>query len=350
MPSIHDRVSEYVLELRIGAGAFGEVWRARHHVWQDRLVAIKFPNDPQYVRNLQAEGSVVQNLVHPNVVRAIGFDPYGNPPYLVMEYVQGMNLRGLIRQSKRLEPGDAIAILGQILQGLEYAHGQGLIHRDMKPENVLISQEAMDNHYQVAGSVKVTDFGFGRAVQSAANESIAFSASINSPAAQALVGTLDYMSPEQRAGQDVDVRTDLYACGVMLFEMLTGEKPAGSEKPSDLNPQVPALLDKAFMRSYCRLDKRYPTARDFLADLVTPAVNPPPMPGTGAGLGTPPPMPGKNRGERVCPQCRRFVSAMDQFCMYCGVQLVAEVRRCPQCGTYPDPMDTVCVTCGTQVP
>lgn len=350
MPTISDRVSEYILEMRIGAGAFGEVWRARHHVWQERLVAIKFPTDPQYVRNLQTEGSVVQNLVHPNIVRAIGFDPYGNPPYLVMEYVQGQSLRGLMK-ARQLKVPEVTEILRQILQGLEYAHEQGLVHQDMKPENVMISEQAEASGFTQPGCVKVTDFGFGRSVGGNSPESIAFSASINSPAAQAMVGTLDYMSPEQRSGQKADVRADLYACGVMLFEMLTGEKPAGSEMPRDLNPATPSKLNIAFGKSYCRLDKRYASAAAFLADIEVDDSLPPPMPGAIAGYKLTEPVVGRQiAGERICPQCRRIVNAADQFCMYCGVQLVTVVRRCTHCGAYPDPADDVCVACGHALP
>src|SRR5262245_52757573 len=96
MPSPNQRISEYVLDAQIGAGTFGEVWRARHHVWADQLVAIKIPTDPQYVRNLQHEGAAIHGLQHPNIVRAIGFDPYADPAYLVMEYVPGVSLRQLI--------------------------------------------------------------------------------------------------------------------------------------------------------------------------------------------------------------------------------------------------------------
>src|SRR5579862_4821785 len=96
MPSANQRVSEYVLEAKVGGGTFGEVWRAHHHVWIDQLVAIKIPTDPQYLRNLQREGAAIHGLVHPNIVRAIGFDPYAETPYLVMEYVPGTSLRPLI--------------------------------------------------------------------------------------------------------------------------------------------------------------------------------------------------------------------------------------------------------------
>src|SRR5690348_11060417 len=137
MPAQNQRVSEYILDTRLGGGTFGEVWRAHHHVWVDQLVAIKIPTDSQYVRNLQREGVAVHGLIHPNIVRALGFDPYCDPAYLVMEFVPGTNLRSLIRDRK-LSPDDAVAILRQVLAGLDHAHKAGITHRDVKPENILI--------------------------------------------------------------------------------------------------------------------------------------------------------------------------------------------------------------------
>src|SRR4029079_17653617 len=137
MPSPNQRISEYVLLEKIGGGTFGEVWKAQHHVWHDQLVAIKIPTDPQYVRNLQHEGAAIHGLHHTNIVRAIGFDPYADPPYLTMEYVPGTSLRTLISRGK-LEAKDAIAIMKSVLAGLSHAHAKGVIHRDVKPENILI--------------------------------------------------------------------------------------------------------------------------------------------------------------------------------------------------------------------
>src|SRR3982751_647640 len=131
MPSSNQRVGEFVLMDRINRGAFGEVWKAHHHVWRDQLVAIKIPTDPQYLRNLQREGVAIHGLTHPNVVRAIGFDPYADPAYLTMEYIPGSSLRPLI-QKKALAIGDAVSVLRQMLAGLGHAPAPGLVHRGMK--------------------------------------------------------------------------------------------------------------------------------------------------------------------------------------------------------------------------
>ena len=110
-------VSEYVLDDRLGGGTFGEVWKARAGRVADQFVAIKLPNDPQYLRSLQREGVAIHGLVHPNIVRAIGFDPYADPAYLVTEYVPGTSLRPLV-QSRNMSVDDVVAVMRQILSGL----------------------------------------------------------------------------------------------------------------------------------------------------------------------------------------------------------------------------------------
>src|ERR687890_787925 len=124
MASPQQRVGEYVLQDRIAAGTFGEVWRAHHHVWSDQLVAVKIPTDYAYLRNLQREGVAIHGLHHPNIVRAIGFDPYADPPYLTMELVPGTSLRPLIKTGG-VTPAIAVAIMRQVLQGLAHAHSKG---------------------------------------------------------------------------------------------------------------------------------------------------------------------------------------------------------------------------------
>ncbi|HEX8524458.1 MAG TPA: serine/threonine-protein kinase [Tepidisphaeraceae bacterium] len=364
MPTIGQRVGEYILESKLGAGAFGEVWRARHHVWSDQMVAVKIPKDTQYLRDLQREGVAVHGLVHPNIVRALGFDPYGDPPYLTMEYVAGGNLRGLIA-SRSLTPNDSIEVLRQVLKALKHAHENGLVHRDVKPENILVHERAATEGYAAEGIVKLTDFGMGRRTNEAVAASIVYSASMNSPEAREIAGTLDYMSPEQRTGENVDARADLYACGVVLYEMLTGERPAGTELPSELNTSVPKYLDDVFKRAYTRLEKRFASADAFLTALP-PML--PRLPATGSGTARPqptpeprqvlPPLPARtpintidppagHRQQHVtCPQCRKPVDVLDQFCMHCGIQLVTTVKRCNKCGAYPDTADEYCIFCG----
>src|SRR5216110_1005561 len=150
MPTQGQRVGEYILDQKVGGGTFGEVWRAHHHVWVDQLVAIKIPTDSMYLRELQREGVAIHGLVHPNIVRALGFDPYADPPYLTMEYIPGTSLRPLIA-AKSLRPEDAVAIMRQVLAGLNHAHTNNVIHRDIKPENILVHERAQTDGYNSEG-------------------------------------------------------------------------------------------------------------------------------------------------------------------------------------------------------
>jgi serine/threonine-protein kinase len=355
MATANQRVGEYLLDHQIGGGTFGEVWRAHHHVWADQLVAVKIPTDPQYLRNLQREGSAIHGLVHPNIVRAMGFDPYAVTPYLIMEFVPGTSLRPLVKQLPTIP--QTIAIMRQMLAGLGYAHANNIVHRDIKPENILIHESAAASGFAAPGVVKVTDFGLGKAVTASVG-SIAYSASLNDAAGREIAGSLDYMAPEQRSGGNVDARADLYACGVVLYELLTGEKPAGTDLPSDLNPAVPKNLDEVFKRSYARLEKRFTSAEEFANALggkpaaVSPVGDPArkwtwtpvPPPVSPASTRAGDPIAGSNRTD--CPRCHQPVDGTDQFCMNCGVQLVAQVRRCRKCGAYPDGSDRYCIFCG----
>ncbi|MCW2957037.1 MAG: Serine/threonine protein kinase, partial [Thermoleophilia bacterium] len=266
MANSGQRVGEFVLDSVVGRGAFGEVWRARHHVWADRVVAIKIPTDPAYLRELQREGFTTAQISHPNVVAAVAFDPFATPPYLAMDFVPGASLRPMIA-GRKLSVDESITILRAVLAGLAHAHAMGVVHRDVKPENILIHERAAREGYAAPGVVRLSDFGLGHSTRGGA-ESIAMSMSVRSPQAAELVGTLDYMPPEQRAGGEIDGRADLYACGVVLFEMLTGERPVGGEVPSGLNPKVPTWLDDVFRRAYARREARFASAEAFAAALA----------------------------------------------------------------------------------
>ena len=354
-PQPGQRVGEYVLDAVVGRGAFGEVWRAKHHAWTDKVVAVKIPTDPAYVRELQREGFAAPQLVHPNIIRAIAFDAFATPPYLAMEYVPGGSLR------ERVAPGgmpleQAATILRQVLGALAHAHQQGVVHRDVKPENILIHQRAAVDGFAGPGIVMLTDFGLGQSSRRNPTTSIAMSMSVESPDAKALVGTLDYMSPEQRAGGEVDARSDLYACGVVLFEMLTGDRPAGAELPTDLNKSLPAWVDAVFRKAYARREVRFASAAEFADALAGPvAVRPPPLPGSARSAGRVPGMSagmtaGMTAGLTGCPRCQGLVARGDQFCIHCGTQVVAQVRRCAACGAYPSPDDRFCIHCGSGLP
>lgn len=337
-PQVGDRINNYLLEEVVGSGSFGQVWRARHHVF-DEVVAIKIPTDLQYVRNLQREGVAVHGLKHANIVRALDLDPYADPPYLIMEYVAGPSLRQVLEAYPQGLPIPAVVeIMRGLLGALEVAHQAGLIHRDVKPANILLQTAGvgLERIAEVTReAVKVTDFGLGR-VGGITTASIMQSGSVLTEAGKSISGTLAYMSPEQKEGQ-VDARSDLYSCGIVLFEMLTGERPSGTEMPGSMRIDVPEYLDEVFQGSYTRLDRRYPSAGAMLEALA-------PRPGVSARPSAPPTAAG-----RACPQCRGAIRPDDQFCIHCGHQLVADVPRCSACHAFVGRQDRYCIFCGTKV-
>ena len=334
-----DRISNYLLEAQVGAGSFGEVWRARHHVF-DEVVAVKVPTDAQYVRNLRQEGVAVHGLRHPNVVRVIDLDPYGEPPYLVMEYVDGPSLREAIDRYKGLFPIPAVvAVLRGVLLALQAAHDGGLLHCDVKPANILLGHP-LDSLATISDrEVKVTDFGLGQ-VCGNTTRSIMQSGSAMTEDGRSIAGTLAYMSPEQKEGRDLDPRSDLYACGILLFEMLTGERPQGGDAPSSIRTEVSRNLDEVVSRAYTRLERRYASASEMLRALESgERTGPPPLPQAVPASGS----------VAGCPSCRGAIERDDQFCIRCGHQLIARVPQCNKCQAYVHVSDRFCIMCGNDL-
>ncbi len=336
-PKIGDRVSEYVLVAPLGAGSFGQVFKAVHHIWKDRAVAVKIPTNPQYVANLRHEGVAVHGLEHANIVRALGLDPFADPPYLIMEYVDGCSLREVVKRHPTGLPIAAIrGVMVGLLTGLEHAHNCGMIHRDIKPENILIAggQDASVDTIEPR-DVKISDFGLGRALQ-VTTHSIMQSGSILAEPGKSISGTLAYMSPEQRDGNEDDPRSDLFSAGVVLFEITTGERPSGTETPGMIRNDLPAWIDEVFTRLYARRDRRFTAAREVL-DAIEKAATPPV-----AGH-----MPNRRASTAACPACKAPIEDDDNFCMHCGRQLAAQPRRCGQCDAWLENDDQYCIFCGT---
>jgi serine/threonine-protein kinase len=218
----------YRVDARIAVGGMATVYRAVD-TRLDRVLALKvmhpaLATDASFVERFIREAKSVARLAHPNVVAVFDQGAQGQYVYLAMEYVAGCTLRDVLRDRGALQPRAALDILEPVLAALGAAHRAGFVHRDMKPENVLIGDD---------GRVKVADFGLVRAVGTVTNTT------------GSVLGTVSYLAPEQIENGTADTRTDVYACGVVLYEMLTGAKPHGGDTPAQvlyqhLNEPVPA--------------------------------------------------------------------------------------------------------------
>lgn len=217
----------YRLDARIADGGMSTVYRAMD-IRLHRTVAVKvlhahMSSDPMVLERFAAEAIISAGLTHPNIVGVRDHHVSDNTAYLVMEYVRGLNLRELLAERDRFTPRQTLAVLQAICTGLAVAHREGIVHRDMKPANVLVSDE---------GRVKVADFGLARAASAHTN-------------ATSFFGTAAYISPELAVGDPADERSDIYAVGIMAYELLTGQQPFQSESAYGLafkhiNDRVPA--------------------------------------------------------------------------------------------------------------
>ncbi|MFD4624621.1 Stk1 family PASTA domain-containing Ser/Thr kinase [Streptomyces sp. NPDC058475] len=218
----------YRVDARIAVGGMATVYRALD-TRLDRVLALKVMHpalaaDGSFVERFIREAKSVARLAHPNVVQVFDQGTDGSYVYLAMEYIAGCTLRDVLRDRGALQPRAALDILEPVLAALGAAHRAGFVHRDMKPENVLIGDD---------GRVKVADFGLVRAVDTVTNTT------------GAVLGTVSYLAPEQIEHGTADTRVDVYACGVVLYEMLTGAKPHSGDSPAQvlyqhLNADVPA--------------------------------------------------------------------------------------------------------------
>ena len=253
----------------LGRGGMGAVYEARQ-TRLDRTVALKvlppeLCRDAAFAGRFRREAKALAKLGHPNVVTVFDFgaappgdDGRDGPFYLVMEFVDGPDLRATLNGDPRPSPAETLAIARQVCAALDYAHGRGVVHRDVKPENVLLSRD---------GPVKIADFGLAK-LAGAEGASAADAPTTLTRAGQ-VMGTPQYMAPEQlTGGAAVDHRADLYAVGVLLYELLTGALPLGRYEPPSVRAGVPAAWDGIVHRAL-EVDPaaRYPTAAALLADL-----------------------------------------------------------------------------------
>lgn len=266
-----DRVSEYILLQKLGEGGFGEVWKAEHSQIPGKYVAIKIPTNPESMDLLKKEAVFQDQLDHPRIVKTIGLNTRNDPPYFIMEFVEGKNLRQLMLEDGILPPPYAIDIAVQVLEALAYAHSQNIVHKDIKPENILVEKKKVsvsDKGKALLHYVKITDLGLGFLPGRPETE-LMVSDNARTTGVRLMSGTLFYMCPEQMVpDRAVDGRADIYSLGVVLYEMITGELPLGMDLPSELNPVLTPELD-AICKKALSIDRdfRYQDATEMEADL-----------------------------------------------------------------------------------
>jgi len=258
----------YEIIEELGAGGMGRVYRA-HDTKLNEEVALKLIKpeiaaDKRTVERFHNEIKIARKISHKNVCRTHDLHEESRTLYLTMEYVRGEDLKSLIHRTKTLSVGTALAIARQMAEGLAEAHKLGIVHRDLKPGNVMIDKD---------GQAKIMDFGVARAMREK-----------GITGAGAIIGTPEYMSPEQVEGKEADQRADIYALGIILFEMVTGRVPfegetafaiANKQKselppaPRKLVPQIPESLNKLILRCLEKdREKRHQTADELIADLA----------------------------------------------------------------------------------
>ena len=277
----------YELDGVVGRGGMAEVYRARD-IRLDRIVAVKtlredLARDQTFQARFRREAQSAASLNHPSIVAVYdtGEDAEGpaHVPYIVMEYVDGRTLRELLRDDRRLLPERALEITDGVLRALDYSHRNGIVHRDIKPGNVMLTRSA---------EVKVMDFGIARAVSDA-------QATMTQTAQ--VIGTAQYLSPEQARGERVDARSDLYSTGCLLYELLTGRPPFTGDSPvaiayqhvrenpippSRIDPEIPAWADSIVLKAMAKDPAdRYQSAAEMRTDIQralsgVPVAAPPP--------------------------------------------------------------------------
>ena len=310
----------------LGSGGFGTVYLAED-TWIDKRVAVKVPHRQSLdFGELLREPRLLASMNHPNIVTVITAEKQDNVFFIVMEYVPGETLENIVLTKGALDLGVALDYTCQIANAVEHAHKQGVIHRDLRPANVFVTEK---------GVLKVGDFGTSRFLEIAAHGTT-------------VIGSPPYMAPEQFEGRAV-FASDLYSLGVTMYQMLTGVLPYDTPAPADLDrlrrgelvvpprqraPQIPAVIDQIVMRALAPdVGARYQRADDVVHDLlqarreiVRRAPTPPASSSARARIAPPGPSrptPARIRTREVAPS---------RFCWHCRKPLPARGGRCPFCG------------------
>jgi eukaryotic-like serine/threonine-protein kinase len=319
-------IGKYRIVSSLGSGGFGAVYLAED-TWIDKKVAIKVPHRQNLdFGELLREPRLLASLSHPNIVSVLTAEKIENTFFIVMEYVQGETLENVIVREGALDLARVLDFTCQICNGVDYAHAQGVLHRDLRPANVLVSS---------SGLLKVADFGTSRFLELAAQGTT-------------VIGSPPYMAPEQFQGKAV-FASDIYSLGVTVYQMLTGVLPYETPRPADIdklmrgemllppqarNPKVPKALSDVVMKAMApAVADRYQRAAEVLDDVLALRKR---------GVGTRRPV-AAVRAERPAADgsagledVRRRLKARDtpqpRFCWHCRKPLHARSERCPFCG------------------
>ncbi len=264
----------YEIRELIGMGGMANVYKAYDRL-EDRTVAVKilkeeFDKNDEFIRRFKNESKAIAMLSHPNIVKVFDFTLNDRTQAIVMEYIDGIPLKQYIEQQGALKWKEAVYFTVQILRALEHAHEKGIVHRDIKPQNIMLLQD---------GTIKVMDFGIAR-----------FSQSETRTMTDKAIGSVHYISPEQAQGNITDGRSDIYSVGVMLFEMLTGRLPFEADSPvsvaiqqisvqpkspRELNSSIPEGLEEIVLKAMQKdIAKRYQSAAEMLSDIEEFKKNP----------------------------------------------------------------------------
>lgn len=266
--------SRYEIHEIIGVGGMSVVYKAYDNV-DDRIVAVKilkeeFANDDEFVRRFKNESKAIAVLSHPNIVKVFDVSFGDRIQYIVMEYVDGITLKEYIQKQGVITWNDAVFFISQVLKALQHAHDKGIVHRDVKPQNIMLLP---------TGDIKVTDFGIAR-----------FSRTETETLTENAIGSVHYISPEQAQGKPTDERADIYSLGVVFYEMLAGKVPFEADsavsvalmqvkntarKLTDINPDIPLGLEQICIHAMQKDPlERYQTATEMLLDLEEVSRNP----------------------------------------------------------------------------